>query len=190
MRRQDSTFDPDKTRENAVYQKARSWLFANWSEDDRHLVMDAIRESVSAELCERDTRCYDIHPNGQVTDVAMEADGVTPKAVSVDPAKAASVHAGCDHTHETKRRWRAWVALYPKSARAHDWVQLISEDEGLGSDGQPLCQEHGGRKYRNPRSKNYRSGFVEELPEWLRKPPPAWCGGQGGRKKAEAIAVG
>lgn len=159
-------------RLNADYQRARAWVFAHWSEDEREMVMTAIRDSVAAELCERDNRCYDIPSDGKVTqEVYDEKGNVT--AMEADAVKRSQVHSGRDHTHEVKRRWRAWVCLYPLATYAIDWAQAIQDDDGLDADGQPLCQEHGG--HRDSSKADYRTGFEDRLPKWLRKPNPDWC---------------
>jgi hypothetical protein len=130
--------------------------------------MTAIRESVSTELCRRDTEKYNIPPDGKVTTMVTDSDGK--ESFYTDPVKVSQVHCGRDHRTEVKRRWQTFVKLRPDPAHAFDWVRIIGDDDGLGSDGQPLCQEHGG--HRDSTKPDYQTGFTDELPKWLRSPPP------------------
>lgn len=157
------------------HEKARRWLIAHWSPDDRNLVLSAIRDSVIEELKQRDTREYNIPPNGDICVMDPESKRLVP-----DPVLASQRRNGRDESIEVKHRWRTWIALKPDPVYVYDWVRVIEEDDGKDEFGNWLCGPHGGKRYsRHQMSANpeliYHTGFGKSLPKWLREPNRNWC---------------
>jgi len=158
------------TKEEAVtgnvdrdYAACRRWLADNWAPEDRQAVLQAIQDSVGAELLARDTREYGIPPSGQVTTITTGDNGKEKRVA--DPVKQAQRHNGRDVRIETDRRWRAWVRLLPSPVFAGQWVILAQEHDGRTADGKHwLCQGHQGK--RDTRG-DYKTGFIDELPSWI-----------------------
>lgn len=160
-----------KAPEERAWNDDKAWLHRHWSTDDRQTALDAIKDGVSQELRVRDHRCYQILMSGAVAVKTEDENGK--ESISVDPVKASQVHHGHDCMVETTRRWRTWVGRKPDPTKVYAWVAVIGDDDGKGSDGEPLCQEHGG--HRDHHKSTYRTGFVDELPKWITQPSAGLC---------------
>lgn len=166
-----------RRREEIESERCVAWLKSVWPIDDRNKVLYVISRSVVAELMQRDTRLYNIRPNGDIT--KPDPDGPPQRWIG-DKDLALKKHNGRDATIETKRRWRAWCGLFPDPRYLASWISAIEEDNGTDDLGEPLCQDHGGqRPTRLEQSKRpdleYHTGFTDALPRWIRDAPASWC---------------
>ena len=161
-------------------QRDKLHFLQSWpNPEDRASLTNAIKRSIIAELCARDTREYGLPEDNRrgewATSEMRVGQGVAEKSSLIgNPAWMRDGYRTEDWHAEFDRRRLVFFALWPKGEFAAEWIELITDDDGKDADGEWLCQKHS--------DDSAGRTFAEEInapPEADHRPKPRPDGGFG-----------